>query len=660
MLELLAARRVLLLVSGAVAVALAQIGLYLSLEINTRAPLGYLLLLALGVGLFALGSLGLWRSRSGETRGTPDHAHKSAAWPLASLRSGYGKAGLAAGGALMAVLLGLLATGWESGSTLLLWAAALVAFAVVFWPPNAVASHLRNFAFTRWLRHYCWDVVAVSVLAGIFLAVCLYDLQHWYYSAIGDEFLFYEHARRILDEGIARPFSQEGVYNKHPVMTSILQATVMRVFGGDYFGWTFSETLNAALTIPAVYLLGRILGGRSSAVAAAGLFAFSHFILAFSHTRYANLSPLPVTAWALVFFLTGLRNGNPLLLFAAGVLAGLGFYTHYSGRAIILIIALFSITQGSPRRLLQLWPLAFGFALTTAPTFAVDQVGVFTRMFGQVVGGYSEVVTGSVGQRLLSNLELNLQAFNYSPTVHTYVYGPLMDPVSGALSALGIGFALGHIRHSAYRFLLLWFVVGMLMTGVLSPYPHVAITRLLFVVPPLALMAGLLIKEFSSSIPVLWSKFTGLRGTVLVPGALSLLLPAILLLNLWQFWQVTPNAMPHSPEAVALGAFRSEECGTVANETVFVGHATGEGSLMHQVLTAFYPNGPMPRRLDHRQLAEGHEVSGSPPRCVIFVNPGDPRAIKLQEELGRRYPDGRIKSFTNPSGTTAVDVFLRP
>ena len=39
--------------------ALAQVGLYFSIELNEKAPLGYLLLLAVGVALLAIGSSGL-------------------------------------------------------------------------------------------------------------------------------------------------------------------------------------------------------------------------------------------------------------------------------------------------------------------------------------------------------------------------------------------------------------------------------------------------------------------------------------------------------------------------------------------------------------------------------------------------------------------------
>ena len=289
-----------------------------------------------------------------------------------------------------------------------------------------------------------------------------------------------------------RPFSQQGVYNKNPVMNSVFQASVMRVFGADYFGWRLSETLNGTLSIPAIYLLGRLLGGRRAAVMAAGMFAFSHYVFAFSHTGYNNLSPLHVATWAFALFVLGCRRANPLLLYAAGLIAELGFYTHYSTRAVLPILFLFSLTLWDRRRLASLWPLALGFALTVLPTFVVEQEAAITRMFGRVIGGYSEAVSRSVGQRVLDNIVLNLPAFNYSATMHTYVYGALMDLVSGLLAVMGVAFALGHVKEPLWRLLLIWFAVAIMITGILSPYPHVAIIRLIFVLPPLALLAGLL------------------------------------------------------------------------------------------------------------------------------------------------------------------------
>ncbi len=649
-----------LLASGAVAVVLAQLGLYFSVEPNAGAPLGHLLLLALGVLLFALGSLGVWLNR------TPD-AGKSGKEALPrelQIRGDYSRssfriASLFLGTALTIVLWILLGAGSESGNAIFIWIASLMGFGFML-SPQIVNVNFRPLApLNEWLQRNRSDLLIVALLVATFLALNIYDLQHWYYSAIGDEYLFYEHAKLIIEEGVVRPFSQEGVYDKHPVLNSVFQAAVMRVVGADYFGWTFSEVLNAALTIPAVYVLGRVLGGRLTAICATAIFAFSHYIFAFSHTGYTSLSALPVAAWAMVLFVFGWRTQNPLLLYAAGLLAGFGFYTHYSGRAIMPIVLLSALALGGPRRLSSLWPLAFGFALTVAPTFIVEQEHVFTRMFGQVVGGYPEAVTGSTWQRLLDNIELNLPAFNYNASVHTYVYGPLFDPISASLAALGIAFALGHIGNPANRIILIWFGIAFIMTGVLSPYPHVAITRLLFAVPPLALLAGLLAGRMSNASLGVWTRLIRISRQAAIFVGVGGILSLILLLNLWQFWHVTPSVFPHSQEAVALGAFRSDDCGEDAIGTVFASQATGEGTLMLQVLGAFYPNGPIPRQIDHHLLSDKTALPEPPLRCVIFLYPGAPEAVELQDELARRYPEGRFSTFFNPSGITSVEVFSR-
>ena len=435
---------------------------------------------------------------------------------------------------------------------LYLWIVVLAAFALPFFPFAETATWRIRTALLAWLGRYSLDIAIAVALIAAFLAINLHDLRDWYYSAIGDEYVFYEHARRIVEDGVVRPFSQEGVYNKHPVMNSVLQAGVMQVFGADYFGWRFSETLNAAITIPAVYLLGHQLGDRRAAILATAIFAFSHYVFAFAHTGYNNLSPLPVVTWSIALFVTGWKRDSALLMYLAGVIAGLGFYTHYSGRAALPVIFLFSLTVGSPRRLVHLWPLALGFTLAVVPTFVVEQEAVLTRMFGQVVGGYSEVVAGSVGQRILDNVVLNLPAFNYNATVHTYVYGPLLDPVSGLLAVLGIAFALGNLRDPACRLLLIWLAVAMFITGILSPYPHVAVTRLVFVVPPLALLAGLMAARLPGHISPGQISIERLRlpkhfRTAAGISFLAAMLAAILVLNLWQFWHVTPSVHPHSP-----------------------------------------------------------------------------------------------------------------
>ena len=642
---------------GAAVVILAQLGLVFSLEVNVKASAGYLLLLALGAGLIILGSIGL-----SERQLLADRFFSSPHEPATKVNpfpvSFVGIFGLMTGILAFGSLLIPLAAGSNSGYLLIPWLMGLVAFAALFLPRlDSLGLRLNGRAgrvIEELKRHYL-DALIVLGLMALFLGIVASDLRNWYYSAIGDEFLFYEHAKRIVEEGIARPFSQAGVYNKYPVMSSVFQALSMRLFGADYFGWTFSEALNAAITIPGIYLLGYILGGRKAAVLSAALFAVSHYILALSHAGYSNLSPLPVAVWSIAFFAWGWRSDNPLHFYLAGVVAGLGFYTHYSGRAILPVIILFALTAGSPRRFLDMWPLAFGFALAVVPTFLVEREQVLTRMFSEVVGGYSEVVTGSPLDRILGNIELNLPAFNYSSTVHTYVYGALLDPVTAVLAVLGIAFALGHFKLQHFRLLLVWFGVAMVVTGVL---PHVAVTRLTFAIPPLVLLAGVSASQIADAVLAHLNRLKLPSSAGISASLLALVLSGALLLNLWQLWIVTPTVHPHTPEAVALGAFQSAPCDGNLAETVFVGRAVGEGSLMNQVLDSFHPNGPSFRLLNHDEFQPDTTLADRPVRCVVFLEPGSPEIRPLQERLARRYPDGRMQPFTNPSGTTTVYVFV--
>ena len=187
----------------------------------------------------------------------------------------------------------------------------------------------------------------------------------------------------------------------------------------------------------------------------------------------------------------GLHRKSPILLYASGLIAGLGFYTLFAARAIVPIIFLWVLTLPKRRHyLLSLWPLGLGFVLVAIPIFAVSRWDIFSKMLVEVPGGYSEAITGPVGERLLTNLFQNLLAFNYNPDVFHYVSGSLLDPATAIIAALGVGLALGNLRGMRLRLVLIWALVAVVATGLLSPHPQVPVSRLNFVVPALTLLAG--------------------------------------------------------------------------------------------------------------------------------------------------------------------------
>lgn len=349
----------------------------------------------------------------------------------------------------------------------------------------------------------------------------------------------------------------------------------------------------------------------------------------------------------------GLRKSNPLLLYAAGLVAGFGFYTFFSARAALPIMLMFALTVPQiRRRILDLWPVALGVVLTITPLFIVNGREVISRMLAEVPGGYSSDITGPVLSRIVTNVAKNLLAFNYNPDVFHYVSGPLLDPITAVLAVLGVGLAVAHIREDRHRLLLLWTLVALFVTGIMSPYPQVAISRLHFVVPPLVLLAGFAADRLwtilSTNASGVVRRWVGLAAVIVF----SLL---ILALNVRQFWIDTPRVFRLTQEAVAIGAVRSESCNGESTLAIIVGRSTEP--LLKPALESYYPQREMPRLIDHSQLDGDRRLSVGSARCVVFANPDDPTAQRIIEQLKSEFPSGRTVEFSDEADLSRVIIF---
>ena len=606
-----------------------------------------LALLAVGIGVFALG---VFASATMQRVADPLSGVRlpSAFLPMRSAPLRVGAALI--GGIALALLSARMLAGQTAGWNLLLWFAALGAFLALF------ASRPR--LPRRISRGRCLDILIVLALIALFIGLNARDLNHWYYSAIGDEYAFYTLAQSIAQEGILRPFSQEGVYNHHPYMISIYQSLFMRFFEANNFWWRFTSVLSGALAIPGIYIAGYMLGGRRAAIAAAALLAFSHYMFAFAHSGYEHLDSLAVTVWAIALLLLGMRRSSRMLLYAAGVAIGYGLYTHYSGRIMGPVALLFALTVVQPRDWRSLWPLALGIAAAALPTLLLEREQFFTRMFGQVVGGYDANISGAMGERIVNNIVNNGAAFSHNPVSHTYVADGLLDPISAYIAALGLGFAIGRIGAPSGRLLIIWFALTFAVVGVLNPHHSVAITRMYSVLPPLLLMGGLLAARLLDGLLPLGKDAAANRARLLqTAGAMALVGALILALNIRQFAFETPKVYHTTQEALAMGALQTHPAcvGGRLEDAVMVAENTE--SLLQFVLEARYPNRALPLRIEHRHILDGTAAVESP-SCVIYLHPDQDAAQALKADMERRYPSGEYAAFSGYFGGPEVDIFV--
>lgn len=625
-----------LLISGAALVTLAQFT-FLSPDFNQANPpaFGRLALIA-GMLAFALGSFLFLRERGGG--GAADGA------PLAhSERRGDLRRWAWGAGAAFALYLAFrLFRGSTAGSDMLPWLAAIAALAVPLLPRDAMA---RASAALRAIRT---DALIAGGIAAVFIALNARDINHWHYSYIGDEFEFWNFARNINLYGLTRPFSQDGVYGFNPVMSLAGKAAVMRVFGNDHFGATLSSVLTAAAAIPGVYLAAYLAGrGRTAAIAAASLFAFSHYLFALSHISYNNLDALLPMSYAAGFFLLGVRRNSPLWFYAAGAAAGMGFYTHLAARATmpILIVAL-ALSPSLIGRSRAVW---LGFAAAAFPAFIVNGAQALGWLFPQLAGGYSEAISGPFLDRVTENVR-NLFAFHYNIHRSHYVTSSLMDSLSGGVAALGVGYALGTLREHSSRLLLVWLAALFVFAGLLSPHPHVPNTRMFLLLPPLAIAGGVVVGRYA------WA-----AAARLVPGRASeraawALVGALILtafaLNARQFWVASPPLTPLTNEAIATGAWR-DHCESDLTATVFL------APNMHMLaLRRYDPEGPEVRILLASDIEAGAPLPAPEAlRCVIAAPAGAPEIRALEDDLRERYPGVEPLTVARYNGEATVYRF---
>ena len=562
--------------------------------------------------------------------------------------------------------------GSTSGSDLWLWMVALVGFASPFAPSTkrilvGLRAGLRSIKAT--------DVAIVSTLIAIFLAFNLGDLTDWYYVAIGDEYAIWELVKHFADNGISDPFSQIGVYDHHPRLGLALKSAVMRFVGADYFGWKSSSVFIAAMTIPGVYWAGTMLGGRVAGAVAAGMFAFSHYVFALAHAGISPIDSLLPSIVAVALFILGTRSKSGLIIFLAGATAGLCFYFNYSARIIMLILFLLLLFETLPKLEIRRGShLVLGFLWAVWPLFLVNGPDVITSMLSVAIGGQPEASDGTLIDRLLTNVHLNIYAFNFNERSSHYISGPLLDSISGAVGLMAAAFTVGRLRKPSARLLVLWFIIGFLATGVASPYWHTAITRLYPLLLPISLMTGLFIAK------TVWPVEFNLRAssdgrTILNPKFITaaLMIGAgliVLMLNVQRFTSETPEVFHVHPAAVGIGAMQSQHCGHFERKRI--AFVSRDEHLIRRILDSFEPGSVQIFPIDEPKVAgtptflnpQEAKDQGIPQAgrygCIIFTHTWETESGEALGNLYAANPIGTVVPFSDPSNKTTINIFRMP
>lgn len=562
--------------------------------------------------------------------------------------------------------------GSTSGSDLWLWCIALIGVGSAFFP-----SHLRVLVGlrkgVRSIRKV--DVAVVSALIAVLLLFAVDDLTNWYYSAIGDEFAFFDLSKQFALEGISDPFSQRGVDDYHPRLGMMMKVAVIKIVGIDHFGWKFSSIVMLALTIPSLYLAGTLMAGRIAGTVAASVIAFSHYLVAIAHVGYDHIDSLFPTVLAVTFFVLTTRTRSSALMFVAGALAGMCIYTYIPARVVFPTIFVFVALQfisRPPKEVFRwIYPWIVGLSIAVLPMLIVSGDEVVTQMLGRVIGGQQEPSDLDFMDRIMTNIELNLLAFNFNEHVSHYVSGSLFDPITASIAVIAVGFALGRFKTHASMLLLAWLGFAFVGGGAISPYWHTAITRLFPMVPPIALMIGMFASRFVWPIDInFWigsdSRIVNPKAVVIV--ALLAIGAFVLMLNVERFKNETPSIFHNSPVAVSIRAFASDPCNRFSEDQILF--ISRDEHIIRRVLDSYEPGSinmnpeqmsefsGVPKFLNHDQAVE-HETSDlNRYGCIIFSHPWEEIPAHILKDISAYNPFGKVIDVSDNSNKTTIKVFL--
>lgn len=303
--------------------------------------------------------------------------------------------------------------------------------------------------------------------------------------------------------------------SEHSFVFHQLLALSMRLFGADHAGLVTVSVVAGTLTVPLVFLLGRVLFSRAVGLVAAGFLAANYAHFHFSRILFGPI-PTCLLVLALLLLFLGLREGKAGLFAAAGVATGAATLTYYSGRVAPLVVGSLFLGLLAWRRsevvgrrrewaalavgLLAAVGPFLGYALSDFRTFAGRANHVMLWAAPTLTHSLAKYGTDSALEVVLDQSRATLLSLHLygDESPHFGIPKPMVGAPVAALFVLGLGVALARPKRPAKLTLLAWIGLTFLLGGILTsdpPYwPHLNIA-----IPAIVLLSARGLEELVES-----------------------------------------------------------------------------------------------------------------------------------------------------------------
>jgi len=399
--------------------------------------------------------------------------------------------------------MGLYLGGGETALVRWLWLASILLLLAAQWRWVFVDEVVQHVAHHR--RFY----LGLALVLLIALALRLYRLDTLPQDLHGDMASHGLQAREILSG--ATPGLVGVGWADIPLAAFLPTVTTMALTGDTgLIGLNLASVIGGLLSVAGLAVLLLQITDRRVAWIAAVLLAVSYTHIHFS--RIAEyMDPVPLAVWSLAFLAIGFRSGHSLPFLLSGMAASAAGLMYYSGRVVIVIIVLFLLYLLLLRRdvLRENWPglatLALGFVVVMGPMtfyFAGHSDQFLSRTREVLVLSNPDALIHLQGKYGVTGLpavmgeqiKRTLLTFSFYEDSSTQfgIAQPMLDSLMAPLVALGLAYALAHLRRPANFFLacalLTTLVIGGVLTGDAPFWP-----RMVFALAPAVALAAVAI-----------------------------------------------------------------------------------------------------------------------------------------------------------------------
>ena len=281
-------------------------------------------------------------------------------------------------------------------------------------------------------------------------------------------------------------------------------AGIFKLFGANWISLKIVSLIPAILTVPAVYLLGRLMFGPLAGLCAMLLMAASRWHLSMSRWGWNETAPPLFQVLAAYFLLRGLRDRRALDYALGGLLTGLSIYTYLSARLAAITLALFLLywflsDPTSPFSAFRRSWLGMVIFITAAMIVVAPLAVTFVKdpySFGNRTAEISilrDIRNQGSLDPLMENVADILKFFHQTGDLqgkHNLPGEPMADPVTGLLFAVGLAYAIIRWRDQRRFLLIVWLVLGLAGSFLSSQHESPQSYRSLTALPAVVLLAA--------------------------------------------------------------------------------------------------------------------------------------------------------------------------